>query len=106
MDCLLVQQTHAITCYPHSSLHPQSGILYECFPSHTVFLRIVLQLIVTANVVPISQIFISLMMEAMRSSETWVLRRAIWHDIPEDSILHNHIITFVIWLCNEFQYRQ
>jgi hypothetical protein len=39
----------------------------------TVFLRSVLRLLVTATVVPSSPIFVTLMMEALRSSETWAL---------------------------------
>jgi hypothetical protein len=30
------------------------------------------------------------MMEAIRSSEIWVLTRANWHNITEDGILHGH----------------
>jgi hypothetical protein len=46
------------------------------------------QLLVTANVVLIKLILVTLMTEALRSSETLVLIRATWHDIPEYGILH------------------
>jgi hypothetical protein len=47
------------------------------------------ELLVTANV-PSSPIFVTLMMEALNSPETSVLTGAIWHNIPEDDILHSH----------------
>jgi hypothetical protein len=35
-------------------------------------------------------IIVSLMMEAISSSETSVLTTAAWHHIPEGGILHSH----------------
>jgi hypothetical protein len=42
------------------------------------------------NVVHSSLILVTLMMEALRSSETSVLTRAKWRNIPEDGILYSH----------------
>jgi hypothetical protein len=43
-----------------------------------------------ASVVPCSPILVTLMMKAIRSSETSVLTRGTQRNIQEDNILHSH----------------
>jgi hypothetical protein len=55
-----------------------------------VFLRSVLQLLVTANIVPSSLILFTPMMEAIRASESSAIKRATRRRIPEEGIFHSH----------------
>jgi hypothetical protein len=58
--------------------------------------------LVRANVVPSSQILVTLTMEALSSSETSVLTRTTWRNIPKDGILHSHrrenLKSYVKWI--------
>jgi hypothetical protein len=54
--------------------------------TRVVFLRSVHRLLVTANIAPSSPILVTLIMEALSSSETLVLIRATRPNIPENGI--------------------
>jgi hypothetical protein len=55
-----------------------------------LFVRSVLLLLVTANVVRGSSILVTSMMDAIRSPESSVLTSATRRNIPKDAILHSH----------------
>jgi hypothetical protein len=66
------------------------GITLAANRNIVVFLRSLLRLLVTANVVSSSPILVTLMIEAIHSSEMSVLTKESPRHIPEEGILDSH----------------
>jgi hypothetical protein len=78
--------------YPHSHGGKTIGELrtkLAVTSNRIVILCSLLRLLVTANFVPSSKIFLTLVMEAMCYSETSVITRATRRNILQNGILHN-----------------
>jgi hypothetical protein len=71
------------------TLFSASSILNSILASHLVFLRSMRRLLVTASVVPSSLILVTLMKEALSTTDTSFHTRATWRNIPEDTIPHS-----------------
>jgi hypothetical protein len=71
-----------------------SGNFYESF-LHLCGENVMLRFLVTAIVVLSSPILVTMMMPAIRSSETSVLTRTKWRNIPVDGILQNMFLNYI-----------
>jgi hypothetical protein len=76
--------------------------------THIVLFLNVRRLLVTATSLPKSLILFTLMMEALRSSETTVPTRATQRNISEDVILNSHrrqnLKSYIVYKYSEMEY--
>jgi hypothetical protein len=73
-----------------SSKNKRFGELYRLHHQDEKISGLGTTLTVISNVFPSSLVVFILMMQAISSSETFVLTRATWRQIPEDGILPSH----------------
>jgi hypothetical protein len=76
----------------------KNGVFWDVTPCGSCKNR---RLLIIASVVPSSPILVTLMKEALSSSETSIITRASRRNIPEDAILHI-VILLPQWTKNNF----
>jgi hypothetical protein len=94
------EKTLAVTSY-RSMLRRNTNKL-EYHTCH--FFLVLLGLLVTANTVLSSPVLVTILMDAIHSSETSVLRRVTQHNISGDSILHYQKQTNSVFLSPRANY--